>query len=230
MEQQGSDGGANFGGEQNSRKHIIRANWVWNLPGVHGGDSIGYKTLRTIVNDWQVSGVYSAMSGARYSIGYLYLSNGSNVNITGSPDYAGRVLITGDPGVGCSSDQYKQFNTSAFSGPTYGSVGMESGRNYMTGCWTSIWDLAFAKNVRLGKGMQFQLRAELYNLFNSTFYTARNTTVQLMSPTNQTVANSQYLPNGTLDPNRIKPSNAGFGAVTGTNNPRTMQLQLRFTF
>src|SRR5947209_6192152 len=30
---------------------------------------------------------------------------------------------------GCSSNPYAQFNTAAFSGPQYGSLGMKSGRN-----------------------------------------------------------------------------------------------------
>ena len=48
------------------------------------------------------------------------------MNITGSPDYGGRVRIVGDPGSGCSSDMYRQFNAAAFQGPLTNSDGLES--------------------------------------------------------------------------------------------------------
>ena len=86
--------------------------------------------------------------GAPYSIGYSYQTNGTNTNLTGSPNYAPRVRINGDPGSGCSSDRYRQFNTEAFAGPTYNSTGMESGRNHLQGCAGHRVDLAIARRFR----------------------------------------------------------------------------------
>ena len=106
-------------------------------------------------------------------MGFSYNTGGSSVNLTGSPYYPAKVVITGDPGSGCSSNQYKQFNTAAFSGPTYPSLGMESGRNYMTGCWYGIWDLAISRNIRLGGSRFVQLRLEAYNAFNTVSYSGR---------------------------------------------------------
>jgi hypothetical protein len=54
--------------------------------------------------------------------------------------------------------------------------------------------------------------------------------VQYRSPTDQTIVNSQYLPDGTLDPNRLTPRTAGFGAATSAQPLRNMQLQIRFAF
>ena len=81
---------------------------------------------------------------------YQYQNNGANVNLTGSPDYAARVVINGDTGSGCCDDRFRQFSTAAFSGPLPGSLGMESGRNYMVGCPDKTTDLAFARTFRLG--------------------------------------------------------------------------------
>ena len=39
-----------------------------------------------------------------------------------------------------------------------------------------------------------------------------------------------YDANGNLLPNRIKPNQAGFGAVSGFQSPRTIQAQVRFMF
>ena len=65
-----------------------------------------------------------------------YQTGNANVNLTGSPDFAPRIRIVGDPGKGCSSDPYRQFNTAAFQGPLVGSVGLESGNGYLFGCFS----------------------------------------------------------------------------------------------
>lgn len=168
--------------------------------------------------------------GRGYSVGYGYQGAGNSINLTGSPDYGARIIIVGDPGSGCSDNQYKQFNTEAFAGPTYGSNGLESGQNYLHGCGTSIWDLSLARNIRLGGRRSFQFRAEVYNAFNSFFVTGRNTGVTYNNPTNQVIQNPQYNADGTLVQTRLKPNTAGFGAATGWTAPTTVQLQLRFSF
>src|SRR5262249_23458366 len=102
------------------QRHIMKANFVWDLPDIKSWET----TLRYIgyaVNDWQLSGIWTAATGTTYTIGYNYQSGGSNVNITGTPDYGARVRLVGATGNGCSSDVYRQFNTSAFQGPLVGS-------------------------------------------------------------------------------------------------------------
>jgi hypothetical protein len=215
--------------EQGTPKHIFKGNFVWDLPDLHASATAA-KIVGYIVNDWQLSGVWSAQTGSAYSIGYSYQNNGGSVNLTGSPDYGARIKIIGDPGSGCSDNQYKQFNTAAFAGPTYGSNGMESGRNYMWGCGQSIWDLSLARNIRLGGRRNLQFRAEFYNAFNSVFYTGRNASMTLNNPIDQVIQNPQYNADGTLVQSRLKPNATGFGAVTGTTNPMTVQLQIRFSF
>ena len=211
------------------QRHIIKANFVWDLPDLHG--STGMRRItQVVVNDWQVSGIFTGGSGSPYDISYSYQTNGANVNITGSPDYPARVVITGDPGSGCSNNRFKQFNTSAFSGPLPGSVGLESGRNYMKGCLDHTTDLAISRLFKFGKGRTAQIRAEMYNAFNALVYNGWATQVQLVSPTNQTVRNSQFLADGTVDPGRLKTTSAGFGAATGAQALRSIQAQLRFSF
>ena len=57
-------------------------------------------------------------ANGRYDLTYTYQNTGTNVNLTGSPDYAAKIVFVGDPGSGCSSNQYAQFNTTAVTGPT----------------------------------------------------------------------------------------------------------------
>jgi hypothetical protein len=212
------------------QRHIVKANFVWDLPDLHGQTGAAMRITQAIVNDWQLSGIFTGGSGTPYDISYSYQNNGANVNLTGSPDYAARVVINGDTGAGCTGDRFKQFTTTAFSGPLPGSKGLESGRNYMKGCADHTMDLAISRNFKFGKGRSAQLRAEMYNAFNSLVYNGRVTQLQLVSPTNQTIRNSQYLADGTVDPARLKTTAAGFGAATSAQALRAVQLQLRFAF
>ncbi len=142
-----------------------------------------------------------------------------NQNLTGSPNYAPRILISGDPGSGCSSNQYAQFNTAAFAVPAASasnpSLGLESGQNYLHGCFDKTVDLALARNFRLGGTRNVQFRIEAFNAFNTVIYNARNTTLQVTSPLVLTPTNAQYDASGNLVQTRLTPQNAGFGAATG---------------
>jgi hypothetical protein len=222
-------------------KHVIKGNFVWSLPTVKA-DGAGMKVAAAVVNDWQLSGVLTAGSGPRYTPTFSYNSNGASVNLTGSPSYPARIVITGDTGSGCSDDQYKQFNTSAFTGPQTGSVGMESGFNYMGGCPDHTVDLALQRTFRVGASRRFMVRLDAFNAFNAVVYNARSTQLQLNSPTDLTIRNPQYVAKagdttlapgvaGTvLNPNRLTPATAGFGAVTGAQAMRSFQLNARFSF
>jgi hypothetical protein len=211
------------------RRHVIRANAVWDLPDLRS-DSGAARAVGYVLNDWQLSAILEAGSGSPYDLSFNYQNNGSSVNLTGSPDYGARILYVGDPGSGCSSDQYAQFNTASVVGPSYNSTGLESGRNRLHGCPDHTVDLALARNIRLGGGRQVQLRLDAFNAFNVVVYSGRQGQIQYVSPTNQTLRNSQTLADGSLDPDRLTPRTAGFGAVTGAQGMRSIQLTARFSF
>jgi hypothetical protein len=230
----------------NLQPHLLKANWVWDLPKVSSSNA-ALKTVGYVINDWQLSGIYTGSSGNRYDLGFNYNSAGGAVNLTGSPDYSNsangnlgsgaRIVYKSATDDGCSSNQYQQFDTANVAGPTYGSVGMESGRNVLIGCATHRTDLAIARNIRLGGNRQVQVRVDAYNLFDQAYVNGRNTTINYNSPTDQTIRNSQYLPDGTLDPTRLQPRNAGFGAANSwttnlinNNYQRVIQFTLRVQF
>jgi hypothetical protein len=142
----------------------------------------------------------------------------------------GLQIYTGDPGSGCSSNQYRQFNTAAVMGPSFQSVGLESGRNIMRGCPEKFVDLAISRDIRMGGNRTFEIRLDVFNVFDTVVYTGRSTTIQFNNPAAQTQLNPQYLPDGTLNPQRLTPRTAGFGAATNAAALRSMQLQFRFSF
>jgi hypothetical protein len=203
---------------------------VWDLPDAWHDASGARKIVGLVINDWQLSGVLTAGSGSPYDISYSYQSGGGNVNLTGSPNYAARTVITGSTGSGCADDQYAQFTTSSFAGPLPGSTGLESGQNYMAGCPDHTIDLTVQRNFRLGGGRQIQIRADMFNAFNVLVYSGRQAQLQLVSPTNQSIRNAQYNPDGTINDQRLTPRNAGFGAVSGAQSMRSVQLQIRYSF
>jgi len=215
-------------GNNNPQAHIMRANFVWQLPKLDASGG-AMAVLAYIVNDWSLSGIWTGATASAYSVSSTYQGFG-NVNITGSPDFAPRVRVVSDPGAGCSSDPYRQFNTSAFLGPLVGSDGLESGNGYLKGCFISQMDLSIARTVKLGGARSLQLRVDMFNAFNQAGITNRNTQVQLNSPTDQTARNLPFDANGNLIPSLSLPRGAGFGVATAYQDPRTLQIQLRFQF
>ena len=157
-----------------------------------------------------------------------YQQNGSNVNLTGSPNYLASIKVTGDPGSGCSSDQYKQFNTEAYSGPGYFSIGNESGANLLRACNLNFWDFAISRNITLGGG-RICSSASIFSTPSIpsciTLCRPRATFNSPATPT--TVTNSQYNADGSLNTGRIRPETAGFGAANGAWPSRTAQFQVR---
>ena len=217
-------------GDQGTPRHVIKGQFVWDLPDYHprGG---ALKALSLIVNDWQLSSIYTGTSGVPYAVSQSYQTGNNNVNLTGSPDFAPRIRIVGDPGSGCSSDPYRQFNTAAFAGPLPGSVGLESGNKYLYGCFASALDLSIARNIRLGGGRNIQLRADMFNAPNTAQVTGRNTTVNYTSVADPVTAlNLPFDSAGNLLPTRVKPNQAGFGAVNAYQAARNIQAYVRFSF
>jgi hypothetical protein len=212
------------------RPHIIKGNFVWELPKV-ASSSTAFKALGVLVNDWQLSGVYTGGSGLPYDARFSYQTNGAPVNLTGSPTYLARIKVEGDPGSGCSSNPYKQFNTEAFSGPGYNSIGDESGANLMRFCSLNFWDFAIARRIPIGRSRDLEIRFDMFNAFNTVVYNSVQNTMQLNSPaTPTTVTNSPFGADGQVLPGRVRPQTAGFGAANGAWPSRTSQLQLRFQF
>jgi hypothetical protein len=217
-------------GNNNPQTHIMKANFVWDLPDYTGEGALA-RTVGAIVSDWQLAGIWTGATGNAYSVGFSYQNGGSNVNLTGSPDYGARVRIVGDPGDGCSGDVYRQFNTAAFEGPLPGSVGLESGNNYLRGCFSSVLDLSIARNIEVGGGRAVQLRVDMFNAPNQARITGRNTTLNLSSPSDPvTPQNLPFDDDGQLVESRSRPRGAGFGVANNYQAARTIQAQIRFSF
>ncbi|MEO8070341.1 MAG: carboxypeptidase-like regulatory domain-containing protein [Acidobacteriota bacterium] len=218
----------------NLQRHIVKASAFWTLPTIAQSKNPIVRVIAAAANDWQLSGVLTAGSANKYDLSYSYNGDGTNQNLTGSFvttfAYQPKVVYVADPGKGCSSDQYRQFNVAAVAGPTYNSVALESGRNHLTGCSDRAVDVSLARNIHVGGGRQLQIRVDAFNAFNAVVYNARVTQMMLTNPTAQGVTNAALLADGSVNPNRVTPRSAGFGAANGAQALRSLQLQVRFAF
>jgi len=132
----------------------------------------------------------------------------------------GRIVVTGNPGSGTSSDPYRQFNVSAFTTPGLGSLGLESGRNFPYRSPINSWDISLAKEFRIKESARFEVRLDTFNTLNHTQFDTINATLNVTSLTNPTPTNL-----ASETGNRT-----GFGAVTAVRPPRNMQISARFQF
>jgi hypothetical protein len=116
------------------------------------------------------------------------------------------------------------FDTSVFTTPRPGSLGLESGRNYMNRAPTNNLDLSVAKRIPVGGNRRLELRIDAFNALNHTQFLDVNNTLAVRSLTDPTPTNLPYDASGNL----VNPT--GFGAVTNVRPSRQVQLLARFSF
>jgi hypothetical protein len=211
------------------RPNYLKINSVWEPAGFRNAGAF----LHQLTKDWQLAGIWTYASGTAYAMGYSYNSQGAAVNITGSPDFNGTVVLNGNPGSGCSSNPLAQFNYSVVKGPNYGSVAMESPRLNMRGCPTDNVDTSVVRRFRFWKfqeSRRFEFRADIFNTLNAVQLNARSTTATFNTPAGMALQNSEFNADGSIASGRQLPKNAGFGAATGAAAMRSIQLELRITY
>jgi hypothetical protein len=159
--------------------------------------------------------VTSILSGVRQGFSYGYtgaptgaLTGQGAVNGGGS-----RVNILCDPILPRGERTFeRQFKTECVGPPTDEfRLGNSSNDEYI-GPGFMNWDISFFKNIPMGGTRRLQLRAELYNAFNTDQWTAVDTSAVF-----------DYVTGAQTD--------ANFGRLTGaTQSARRIQFGVRFTF
>lgn len=201
------------------RRHNVVSQFVWQLPRVDRGGILG-----AILNDWQTSGVYRWVSGTPYTPTYS-IPGISPYTLTGTQGLeSARIVVTCDPGSGNSSDPYKQFNVNCFAAPTPGSIGLESGKNYLVGPPQNNLDLSISKFIPFGGNRRLELRLDAFNALNRPQFLAVNSTLAVRSLTDPTPTNLAHDANGNL----VNPN--GFGTVSSARPAREIQLLARLQF
>jgi len=229
---------ANRGVSDFDRTHRFVLNYLLDLPKPHFAAQSGFARLATW--NWRSSAILTAMSGLPIDIvdtgaGSFYgLSNGASP--LARPSLAA--------GMTCSNANHNVptgsfFNTTIFARPTVqsgqpipssGGAATASakgtdignvGRNCLRGPRQVNVDFALGKLFPLAESRNFQFRAEFFNLFNHPNF------ANPISNLNALVASG-----GSIDPTTGQVLNPGnFGRIISTsNNPRIVQLSLKFLF
>ena len=216
----------NYGPAGYDIRHNLVVNYLWSIP--NGSRLWNNFATRAVLDNWQISGIASYVSGAPNSIS-LSLSN--NQNVTGGGDGA-RVVLTCDPSHNAPKTFSHWFNSACVAPPLAGSVPTAANPNgvaYSTGAGVfapkvnfflpgdTNFDTALFKNVPIKENFKLQLRVETYNTFNHSEFNGVNNTATFAN------ANSQ---SATTNPQ----TQAILGQFSSTLNPRLMQLALRLDF
>ncbi len=192
------------------RPHFLKFNSTWEAPGVTRAGAL----VHQLTKDWQLSGILTAASGTAYTLAYGYNTAGSNVNITGSPDFAGAVVLGSGVGSGCSGNPFSMINGSAVSGPTYGSTGTESPRLNMRACPTENVDTSVVRWFRFCEvpvnSRRFEFRADIFNTLNAVQFNSGadiSTTATFNSPTGMALQNAEFNSSGAINAGKQLPKN-----------------------
>jgi hypothetical protein len=209
----------NYGPATYDRTHVFAMNYLWEIPktGLNNG------FLKQVLDGWQINGITRYVSGPPLRMAILGAGNLLNaVDITGGGD-GWRAAMSGNPVVpGDQRTVEKWFDTSVFSAPANAvptnSAGIQSilarGNTpigFAKGPGIGNWDVAIYKTFPLHEKVKLQFRAEAYNAFNHTQFSAVNVT-----PTWNLTTGAQ--------------TNAQFGQVTSARDPRIMQFAVRLSF
>jgi hypothetical protein len=201
-------GPANF-----DQTQMLVVNYLWDLPkpSKHVQNAGGRLFVRSVFDNWQVSGVSMFASGLPQQLSYGTVQG---LDIAGGGDgWRGNVIAR--PQLSRGQRTFNRwFNTAAFALPTAsGDIGNAS-LSPIRGPGQNNWDLTLVKKVPLkSEARSLQFRLEMYNAFNHTQYAAVDTAALFDT---STAGNPQV--NGT------------FGQVVVTRSPRNIQLSVRLDF
>ena len=193
----------NYGLASWDRTHNFKLDWLWNLPKVPWRQPV----VKMALNDWQLSGITSFMSGAPVNVGF---STTTGIDLTGTPSQGARIYQTGNAVLPKGERTFsRNFRTDVFGLPAKGTVG-NAATYQLRGPGTNNWDVAIFKDFPIREAMRLQYRLELYNAFNHTQFSSFDSTARFDAQGNQV--------------------NALLGQFTVARSPRIMQMALRFYF
>jgi hypothetical protein len=108
------------------------------------------------------------------------------------------------------------------------------GYHYLRYCSDHTLDMSVVRRIRFWKifteSRRLEARLDVFNALNVAVINAISTTATFNTPAGMALQNNQYNADGSLNPARLQPKTAGFGAATGAQTMRNLQVQLRFQF
>ena len=151
--------------------HSYAGSFLYMLPLGPDGKWLQEGVAGRILGDWQVTGVFSAISGTPID----FTASGTNLRAPGNsntPNANGKPKVLG--GIG-STDLW--FDTSVFSAPAANTWGTVERRGLLTGPAYVNLDASIVKVIRLGNGRRAEIRADFFNALNIAHYANPNGTL-----------------------------------------------------
>jgi hypothetical protein len=147
--------------------HRFVASYIYDIPFLK---SSSQPILKYAVAGWQVGGVTTIQSGSPVNV--TISTDRANIGI--SPVIQRPNLVGPVPSLNCqpnatSLELINCYDATAFALPAQFTFGNVS-RNLLRGPKFAATDLSFMKNVPLGGNVKFQIRAEIFNAFNTVNY------------------------------------------------------------
>jgi hypothetical protein len=138
--------------------------------------------LKYVVGGWQIGGVTTIQSGVPANI--TFAADRANIGISGlqRPDLVGAVpKLNCQPNTAGTTEVARRelincYDPAAFALPAPFTFG-NARRNVLRGPNYKVTDLSLMKNIPLGKDVRFQIRAEIYNVFNRANFGNPNTSL-----------------------------------------------------
>ena len=206
----------NYGRAGFDRPQQFVANYVYSLPKL--GTKLNNGVAKVVLDNWEVSGVTSFISGAPFNPGLGWTNT---QDPTGSAEGA-RPNIVGPCQTSGTHTFWQWFNTGMASAPAIGAwgnpnvtmanFGNMAGGNQCTGPGINNWDLSITKRFPIFREGRFiQFRTEMFNAFNHTQYSGVNAGTTFNAATGAQTS-------------------ATYGQINGSRAGRTIALSMRISF
>ena len=154
----------------NDSTHSFANSFLYMLPFGPDGKWLQEGVLGRVVGDWQVTGVFSLISGTPID----FTANAATLRAPGNsqtPNASGKPDVLG--GIG-ASDLW--FDTSVFSAPAQNTWGNVERRGLLTGPAYANLDASIVKIIRFGT-RRAEIRADFFNALNIAHYANPNGTL-----------------------------------------------------
>lgn len=163
------------------KTHVFFADFVYDLPLFRNSPN-GF--AKNVLGGWQLSGIISASSGVPLNLGFAGTTICSTVSTCSvRPNLTGKISYPKTAATNTAGNQVLQwYDPSAFtpelvqgstSVPTWGDLG----HNALRGPGRDEWNMSMFKTFAAGERLHFELRAEVFNMWNHTQFQNVDTNV-----------------------------------------------------
>jgi len=175
-------------------RHRTVASAIWELPLGPNKPWLSEGAGARLLGGWQLGVIFNWHTGFPFTV----LAQGDVANTGAAMQTAQQV---GNPWEGSVRRRERWFNTAAFVQPPQGRYG-SAGRNILDGPSRTWVDVSLRRSFRMAERLQLQVRAEAFNLTNTTRFGQ---------------------PGGTV-------GTATYGVITTAQDARILQLAIKVNF